>query len=280
MTEPLQPAAAPDHDRHDPELIAGLAARTADTSDPDIAAARELVRRCAGCRDLLSDLIALQVALPTTATPSRPRDFSLTVADAHRLRAGGWRRVLSFVGSARDSVSRPLAIAFTTIGVVALVITAAPPFSFGMATSGAAPRAAAPIEAAPMASAAPAAAPSIAAPAPSAAPSAAAAALSPAATSAEAAAPAASAQLDRERLSALPYATTGDQGGVFTGSGDDGSSGDIQGEPDDSSVDQSLLSLRTDGDGPSLGVVIAGICLIIGLGLFALRWTSRRLEGS
>jgi len=36
-----------------------------------------------------------------------------------------------------------------------------------------------------------------------------------------------------------------------------------------------VLSVRDEG-GLLLGVVIAGICLIIGLGLFALRWTSRR----
>ena len=48
-----------------------------------------------------------QTALPTTATPARPRDFTLTIGDAARLRRGGWRRILGFFGSARDSISRP-----------------------------------------------------------------------------------------------------------------------------------------------------------------------------
>jgi hypothetical protein len=260
MTEPLQPAAAPAHERHDRVLIAALAARVPDLPLGDLAAARGLVERCGDCRDLLSDLLALQVAVPASATPARPRDFTLTAADAQRLRRGGWRRVVGFFGSARDSFSRPLAIGLTTIGVVALMVSAVPNFSMG---SGAAQSVLSTVGA-PIKEAAPAAAPSVAPSAAAAMPSA-------------APAPPASGGTDRLEASAEPRESAVDEGSIFTGSNEgDPGSGDIQGSADDASVDSGLLSLRGD-DGPSLGIVIAGILLIVGLGLFALRWTSRRL---
>ena len=50
-------------------------------------------------------------------------------------------------------------------------------------------------------------------------------------------------------------------------------SADIAGEP------QSLTSVADDSTGASQLVVISGTLLIVGLGLFALRWTSRRFGG-
>jgi hypothetical protein len=273
MTELLQPAAATAHERHDPELIAALAARKPDLSARDLDRARELVQRCSGCRDLLADLTALQVALPTTSTPTRRRDFTLTTADADRLHRRGWRRAIGFFGSSRDGFSRPLAVGFTTIGLAALLFTAISnvPFATGGAVLstvgspvGVGAGAAAP---APAASAAPtiganaaAAGASAAAPLPSAAP-----------------VPAASSLAERQSLTAEPYATDGDQGGVFSGSNDTDTQSEEGGTPpDEVSGDSGLLSLPGD-DGLPLGVAIGGISLIIGLGLFALRWTSRRL---
>ena len=42
---------------------------------------------------------------------------------------------------------------------------------------------------------------------------------------------------------------------------------------------QGLTSLSEDSTGVSVLIVISGTLLIIGLGLFALRWTSRRFGG-
>ena len=42
---------------------------------------------------------------------------------------------------------------------------------------------------------------------------------------------------------------------------------------------QSLTSVADDRTGASQLVVISGTLLIVGLGLFALRWTSRRFGG-
>jgi hypothetical protein len=76
--------------------------------------------------DLYADLAALAAAVPLSALPRRHRDFTLSAADAARLRGRPWRRVLDAFGSARDGISRPLALGFTTLGLVGLVLTAAP----------------------------------------------------------------------------------------------------------------------------------------------------------
>jgi hypothetical protein len=260
MTEPHTPPTAHAHARHDPELIAALAAREPDLPARELAAARELVGQCGDCRDLLADLLTLQVALPATDTPTRPRDFTLTPADARELRGSGWRRILGFFGSTRDAFSRPLAIGFTTIGVVALLITAVPSIPLGGAGG-----------AAVLSTVGNAVPEGAGGAAPSAAPAAASAAAPAAAPSA---APSAAAENQRQSVTAEPYSTATDEGGVFTGSNE--GTGDIQGTTEvESQGDSGPLSLSGD-NGVSLGVVIAGISLIIGFGLFALRWSSRR----
>ncbi len=95
---------------------------------------------CARCVGLYVDLVALTAALPLSALPVRPRNFTLTAGDARRLRPGGWRGWWSTVGSARDTVTRPLAIGITTLGLAGLLLTAAPTFLLGLggaASSGA-----------------------------------------------------------------------------------------------------------------------------------------------
>ena len=273
MTEPTQPQAATAHARHDRDLVAALAAREPDLAAPELRAARELVQRCSECRELLADLVALRVAVPTMATPPRPRDFTLSDADARRLRPRGWRAALGFIGSARDGFSRPLAVGFTTIGMVVLLVTALPSIPLGgsggamvLSTVGNAVPQAAPGAAA---SEAPASSAPTVAPAPAAQPASSASAVREYAASSAAASQPASATYDRTNASAELYGTAGQRESVFSGE-DEGSTDQLIG-------DTNVLSVRDEGD-LSLGIVIAGICLIIGLGLFALRWTSRRLE--
>ena len=86
---------------------------------------------CARCVGLYGDLVAVSAALPMSAVPLRPRSYTLTVDDARRLRPPGWRGWWSAVGSARDTVTRPLAVGITMLGVVGLLLTAAPTLSFG-----------------------------------------------------------------------------------------------------------------------------------------------------
>ena len=71
-----------------------------------------------------------------------------------------------------------------------------------------------------------------------------------------------------------PYATDGDSGKVFTGSNDT----DAQpGDADTELLQGSTSTASPHADSRALAAIIGGICLIVGLGLFALRWTSRRL---
>ena len=86
---------------------------------------------CTRCVRLYVDLMAVNAALPMSAVPLRPRSYTLTVDDARRLRPPGWREWWSAVGSARDTVTRPLAVGLTTLGVVGLLLTATPTLSLG-----------------------------------------------------------------------------------------------------------------------------------------------------
>jgi hypothetical protein len=256
MTEPHLPSASP-HAAHDLTLIAALAARTPDLTDVQTASAHDQVASCDTCSNLLADLVALQTALPTTSTPSRPRDFTLTPADAERLRRGGWRRLLGQIGSARDNITRPLAVGFTGLGLAGLLLAGFSTFYAGGSTQSAPTTIDAQVEQAAPAASAPAAS---VAPMASAAPSGA-----PAAGGAAASEPADRAySSDRLSVTLDPNASGDAEGGVFSGSGD------IAGEG-------SLMSLRDDASGLSVMFVVAGTLLLVGLGLFALRWSVRRL---
>jgi hypothetical protein len=96
---------------------------------------------CARCVRLYLDLVTVTAALRQSALPTRPHDLKLTADDARRLRPRGWRRWWSAVGTAGDSLTRPLAVGITTLGLAGLVVTAAPtllPGLSGAATSEAA----------------------------------------------------------------------------------------------------------------------------------------------
>lgn len=226
------------HAAHDLTSVAALAARTHDLDDGVAAAARAQVAGCTTCADLLADLVALQTVLPTTATPARPRDFRLAPAEAARLHRTGWRRVLAFFGSARDGFSRPLAIGFTTLGLAGLLLATLPSMSIG---SGGA------------------------------------AMLSPVGEAVQQAAPAPPAEAygtstDIMSMEAPAAAGGGEpaDSGVFSGANPDEVSREIAG-------DAGLFSIRDDASGLSVLFVLAGVMLIVGLALFGLRWSARRL---
>jgi hypothetical protein len=107
------------HARHDRLLVAQSLDRGARRSP--------MVELCVRCAALYADLVALTTALPLSAVPSRPRDFRLSASDARRLRRSHWWGWLAILGSARDALTRPLAIGFTTAGLVGLLLTAGPP---------------------------------------------------------------------------------------------------------------------------------------------------------
>ena len=229
---------APDHATHDPMLIAAhlggtLAAR-------DTVRVHDWLTGCTACATLRADLAALAVATRTLSTPPRPRDFSLTTADAERARPRGWRRALAAFASPRGTFTRPLAVGLTTLGLAGLVIANIPATSLFGGVTGAA-RSQAEMS---MDFAAPAAR----------APVAGAAASSEADTAGELA----------------PEATYGDRSVIANGgapSGRDSAKG--------SALDESL-----GGDlaaGPSFLVLASTALLLTGLALALLRWGARRL---
>ena len=253
----------PKHETHDRLLIASLVDRS--ISDAERARGETQLAACSACAQLHEELVALAAATRALAVPARTRDFTLTPADAARLRVAGWRRLIAAIGSTRDVFSRPLAIGLTTLGLAGLLVSSVPmPFGTGGATSG--ERVQIPIGAATedgaagsgenfaaQASGAPTqpdpSGPAMAASDPSAAPSVA--------------------------LEAAPAASPEDlpPDVLFEGGDPD----PLPGEP---AADANLYQRGIDAAAtfaPSPMFVVAGLLLLVGLGLFGLRWAARRL---
>ena len=249
------------HATHDRLVIANLADRS--VSETERTRAELQMAACRDCRQLHDDLVAISAATRLLPAPLRPREFTLSAADAERLRARGWRRILAAFGSSRDVFSRPLAVGLTTLGLAGLLLATIPGAFTGQPTGGATttlvgspPDAAAGAgEANPEALVQAPAAPS-------------------AATTGTAAAQAAPAP-------AAPGATDGSTESVesdrlFVGVGE---SGPLAGEPvGQPPFDLYGDTLRADAPtGPSPLILVTLLLLLVGLGLFTLRWMSRRL---
>jgi hypothetical protein len=249
MTAP-RPTDTTAHSAHDLTLISSLADRDAAEAfrAEELTAARAQLDGCSECAAAHRDLLDLMAGMRSSAAPSRPRDFRLTPDDAARLQPGGIRGFLRTIGSARDGLTRPLAVGLTTLGLVAVLVGSVPgAMSLGGATSM-------------MAQQDSGAAPS-------------AAAMAPAAGEASAA-PDASVMLEfatdelSDAMRSNGYVFNGSEGFAPTP------------PPMDASVEAAEAdeaALRDDPTGRSVIIVLGGTMLILGLGLFALRWTSRRL---
>jgi hypothetical protein len=275
MTDPHLPAAR-DHATHDRLLVAGLADRRDDALAPsDLARARAQVASCPDCGLLLADLLSVAAASPSAAMPARPRDFTLTPADADRLRPRGLRRLVGLIGTSRDAFSRPLAIGLTTIGLAGLLVGIVPGAlpSLGMGGAASAPSAAPAELNAP--AAAPAPGPSGAAPAPDTAGAAVneGGAQASAAASAAAQAPAASVT---DGLAPAPgggQPAASDDLTVLSGAGEDATESDTERvSPDDGD----LFALSDEDAAGSPLIAASGLLLLAGLVLFVLRWSRRQ----
>ena len=126
------------HERHDPMLVAALAAGDLAGTDRDQAVA--LTQSCASCASLHADLLAIARATaalpPPIAAPHR--DFRLSPEQAGRLRRTGWRRLVPSI-PLRTATTRRLGVGLATIGLAGLLIGNVP---LNMGMSGAAPAAA------------------------------------------------------------------------------------------------------------------------------------------
>ncbi len=256
------------HASHDTLLVASLADHSSAGPERDRATA--LVESCTLCAGLHDDLIALSAAIRDMPTPPRPRAYTLGPADAARVRPSGWRRLIAGIGTARDGFSRPLAVGLTTLGLAGLLVATVP----SILTTGNATGASSVADGA---SAQELAKDSVSSPGPSLSamagqtdgPRAAAAMASPAATAADAAAVAPT----------LQGATATDTSQMPVQSPDDGtytSNGEAQNGSLATLADQAPGA--GERSGPSTMIVVSGTMLIVGLGLFAIRWRARRLR--
>jgi hypothetical protein len=110
------------HSRHDRFAIASAVGG---------GAAPVTIRSCPACGALYADLSDLRFAIRHAWTPRRVRDLRLSAADGARLRPRGLRAALAWIGSARDRSTRPLAVGFTALGLIGVLLTSAPIVSFG-----------------------------------------------------------------------------------------------------------------------------------------------------
>ena len=240
-----------DHARHDLLAVAALADR--DATGEEALRAQAQVDACTECATLHAELVSLATSTRQLPAIERPRDFRLRPEDAQRLRPNRFRRLVGSFGTARDGFSRPLAVGLTTLGLAGLMLGILPgTLSFDGATSGGPAVTSAPAAPAPAASVAAGAAP------------------------------------EAQQSNRLEQHFTGDRSVLQPmAAGEleaDGPAGPvaIAGEPPSVAGEgqgQSLTSVADDSIGTSQLVVISGTLLIVGLGLFALRWTSRRLGG-
>jgi hypothetical protein len=112
---------AADHAVHDALLIAGHAA--GDLIDVERARAEALLAACPACSDLRRDLVAIAAATRSVPAPAAlTRDLRLTAEQAERLRRGSWLRGFLRPFAAAGSPIRPMAAAFTSLGLVGLLV--------------------------------------------------------------------------------------------------------------------------------------------------------------
>lgn len=126
-----------DHARHDQSLIAAHAA--GDLPLADRSRVDALISSCTPCAELRRDLVAIAAATRSVPAPfALTRDFQIDEAQASRLRRGSWlRAVLAPFGASRSAV-RPLAAAFTSVGVAGLLVATMLPGAFLASAPGAA----------------------------------------------------------------------------------------------------------------------------------------------
>jgi hypothetical protein len=110
-----------DHARHDALLVAGHAA--GDLTGIDRARADAVIAGCEDCAELRRDLVALAAATRSARAPAtRIRDLRLSDEQADRLRRGSWLRTFLRPFASATSPIRPIAAAFTSLGIVGLLV--------------------------------------------------------------------------------------------------------------------------------------------------------------
>lgn len=277
LTDEMQTTSS--HASHDTILVASLADHSLPAPERD--AAEALVAACGLCAVLHADLVAISAATRAMPVPTRPRDYTLTRDDAARLRPTGWRRWVAAFGTSRDVFSRPLAVGLTTLGLAGLLVATGPSVLQGLPTVGfgAASSARNPVGAPAngtdpevgtdtqrLGAAAAASAPAMAAPSEGGV--------------VPDKAPAASVVLGQGTKDIFGSALSG-LSSLAPVAGAAATSSTANGSDDGSSGTNDLTSnaegtVAGERNGPSTMLVVSGVFLFVGLGLFAIRWSARR----
>jgi hypothetical protein len=107
------------HSTHDELLLARLYGD--DVNEEERARALDQMAECRDCADFFADLGAIAVAVKELPVPARPRDFTLTAADAARLGRGNpATSLLGWLGR-----TRALGGSLAAIGLAGLVLVGA-----------------------------------------------------------------------------------------------------------------------------------------------------------
>jgi len=237
------------HTDHDASVIAAFAA--GDLAGPELERATALVADCAACATLRDDLVAIATAVHALPAPRRTRDYRLTDAQAARLRPAGWRGALAAFAAPRFRLAAPLGTTMATLGVAGLLLASLPAsVPLGAMSGPAKSEATDQTTLMQRSSDAPPANP---APVPSAA--------------------AASATADTAGEAGGNNLAGGSPSSVEPGS-DGGDTGGAQPAETPSTRDVAALAVRAADETVT---IVAGLLVVLGLALIALRWTARRL---
>lgn len=239
------------HADHDPLLVAASVA--GDLGRADREQAELLASTCADCALLEADLRAIATATAALPKPLRQRDFSLSAEDAARLRKRGWRGLVGVLAGPRSAGLKPLATGLTTLGIAGLLLAALPAIQLGGSA------------AAPTGPAAPAAAPSGAETGSD-------MGFVPAATTAPPRLGGYAAESEPPRDSAPVSRPVASPVAVEQ---DDGDAGPVV--PDEAPSGQPEPAAPVVRASSPLAA-LSGAFLVLGLALFGLRWTARRLS--
>lgn len=120
MSRPGPLPTAPDHQLHDPLLVAQFAA--GDALDPDRQRQGEsLVSSCGACAALAADLRAVAAAVAWEPVPRRRRELRLSVAQVERARGGFMSRLMRRLALPQARSLRPVAGAVMSLGLLFVV---------------------------------------------------------------------------------------------------------------------------------------------------------------
>ena len=119
------------HEQHDQILVVSFASGDLAPDDRDRAVAQSLVDSCAECARLHEDVLAIARATRALPAAVRTRDFQISPEQAAKLQPGGWRRFVAAFAAPGSIFSKQLGVGMATLGIVGLLIGAAPSIQLG-----------------------------------------------------------------------------------------------------------------------------------------------------